>query len=254
MHNTAGRMLRTLPLAVTALIVLGGCATKGDVRSLREDLQAMQQRQDAALRELQQQNAMLLDSIRTTMSMTVDTRGTTANSLRQFDQSVDQLASLVSQVMGTLTRIEQRLSALEQRPVAAAGSGVAPGGGTAEEYYRTGTGKLEERSYAAAVMAFEQIVLEYPQHARAPDAQFQLGEAYYLQEQYDEAYAALETVAERWPDAVRAPGALYRAGAIAEEQRDFDRARGFYERVRADYASSEEARQAATRLRALPGR
>jgi tol-pal system protein YbgF len=246
----AGPMPRTL-VFMAATLVLGGCAMKSDIRTIREDLQVMQQRQDSVLLEIQRQNTLLLDSVRTTMALTVDARGTTANQLRQFEQNVRELGQLVEQIMGSLGRIEQRLATLEQRPVAGA---VAPGGGTAEQYYATGVQKLSERSYTAASMAFEQIIAEYPQHERAPDAQFQLGETYYLQEQYEDAYAALEAVAEQWPDAPRAPAALYRAGAIAEEQRQFDRARTYYERVRERYPESEEARQAQQRLRGLPGR
>lgn len=241
---------RAVPVLLAAVIA-GGCATKSDVRNVRDDLQRMQQRQDSTLREIQRQNRLMLDSIRTTMALTVDTRGTTANQLRQFEQGVGELGQLVGQIMGTLNRIEQRLTVLEQRPAAAAGV-VAPGGGTAEQYYSTGVQKLGERSYTAALMAFEQLLAEYPQHERAPDAQFQLGEAFYLQEQYDEAYTALEAVVEKWPDAERAPAALYRAGAIAEERRDFARARAYYERVREEYAGSDEARQARQRLSGLP--
>jgi tol-pal system protein YbgF len=242
-------MRRALPLAAAVLLAAGGCATKSDVRFLREDLQRMQLRQDSVMVEIQRQNRLLLDSVRTTMALTVDARGTTANQLRQFEQNVSELGQLVGQIMGTLNRIEQRMSTIEQRPMA---GGVVPGGGTAEQYYATGVQKLGEGSYTAALMAFEQILAEYPEHQRAPDAQFQLGETYYLQEQYEEAYLALEAVAEKWPDAERSPAALYRAGAIAEERRDFARARAYYERIGASYSGSEEARQAQQRLRGLP--
>jgi tol-pal system protein YbgF len=246
----AVRMRRALPVVLAALFA-SGCATKSDVRNVRDDLYRMQARQDSAMHEIQRQNRLLLDSVRTTMAMTMDTRGTTANQMRQFEQNVSELGQLVGQIMGTLARIEQRLTVMEQRPLGAAGT-VTPGGGTAEQYYATGVQKLGEGSFTAALMAFEQLVAEYPQHQRAPDAQFQLGETFYLQEQYDDAYAALEAVVERWPDTERAAAALYRAGAIAEERRDFERARAYYQRVREDYPGSDEARQAQQRLSGLP--
>jgi tol-pal system protein YbgF len=257
MATNGMRHRRRLRLAVGALAVLGlnACATKSDIRTLQTDMLRMQAHQDSVLQEIQRQNRLLLDSIRQTMVLTVDARGTTANQLRQFDQSLNRFGELVGQIMGTLNRIEQRLTTLEQRPAAAAGgAGAPPGGGTAEEYYGTGMQMLAAGSYATARMAFEQLLQEFPEHERAPDAQFQIGQVLYHQEQWTEAYAALEQVAERWPDAPRAAAALFRAGAIAEERRDFPRARTYYDRVRQAYPRSDEARQAQQRLQSLPGR
>ncbi|MEX0907849.1 MAG: tetratricopeptide repeat protein [Gemmatimonadota bacterium] len=244
----AARTLCTMPLVAAALLVAGGCATKSDIRSLRQDLVAAQQRQESAMLEIQRQNRVVLDSLNSTMSMTVNASGTTANQMRQFERNVAELGQLVGQVMGTLNRIEQRLAELERRPVAAPAGGTISSGGTAEQYYEMGVLKQSEGSYSAARLAFEQVVTEYPEHERAPDAQFQLGETYYLQELFDEAYASFEAVAERWPVAPRSPAALYRAGAIAEERRELDRARAYFERVRDRYEDSPEAEQARQRL------
>jgi len=255
MTMTAGGGMRLIPLAA-AVLLLGGCATKGDMRNLRNEMYWMRQHQDSVLMEIQRQNRLLLDSIRTTMALTVDVRGTTANQLRQFEQNVSQLGQLVGQVMGTLNRIEQRIAALEQRSISSAPAqgGAASGGLSAEEYYATGVQKMNEGSYSTARLAFEQLLAEHPDHERAPDAQFQIGESYFRDGAYDEAYEALERVASEWPDAARAPAALFRAGAIAEERRDFSRARRYYERIGQDYPDSEEARQAASRLRAIRNR
>jgi tol-pal system protein YbgF len=244
----AGFLLLVVPLLFSA------CATKGDVRNMRWDLQRMEARQDSVLLEIQHQNRLLLDSIRASIALTVDARGTTAAQLRQFETNVSQLGQLVGQVMGSLNRIEQRLAGLEQRPGGGAAAGAQGGSGSAEEYYGTGLQMLSQQSYATARMAFEQLVREFPEHERAPDAQFQLGQVFYHEQQFDSAYAALERVAEQWPEAPRAAAALFRAGVIAEERRDFARARRYYERVRSAYARSDEARQAQQKLQSLPRR
>jgi tol-pal system protein YbgF len=247
-------LIRAGLLAVAAPLLLSACATKGDVRNMRWDLERMQARQDSVLFEIQRQNQLLLDSIRASIALTVDARGTTAAQLRQFETNVSQLGQLVGQVMGSLSRIEQRLTGLDQRPGGAAAGGSAPGGGTAEEYYGTGLQMMSQQSYATARMAFEQLIREFPEHERAPDAQFQVGQAFYHEQQFDSAYAALERVAEQWAEAPRAAAALFRAGAIAEERRDFARARRYFERVRSAYPRSDEARQAQQKLQSLPRR
>jgi tol-pal system protein YbgF len=244
-------MRKILPIAL-GVLTLSGCATKGDVRNLRNEMYWMRQHQDSVLVEIQRQNRLLLDSIRTTIQLTQDARGTTSNQLRQFEQNVSQLGQLVGQVMGTLNRIEQRITGLEQRTSATAPGGATSGGGTADQYYTSGMQRMNDGSFSTARMAFETLVAEFPDHARAPEAQFQIGESYYRDGEWDEAYEALEEVAVKWPTAPRAAAALYRAGAIAEERRAFPRARQYYTQVREKYPDSEEARQAQARLRSLP--
>jgi outer membrane murein-binding lipoprotein Lpp len=87
--------LRTLAVLVGAVLLLGGCATKRDVRTIQQQIQQMQDRQAELLRDIQQQNRLMLDSIRATMTMTQDVRGSTTGQLRQFEQSVTQLGNLV---------------------------------------------------------------------------------------------------------------------------------------------------------------
>jgi tol-pal system protein YbgF len=249
-------MTRTIlsRLAVTTAVALaaGGCAMKSDIRMLQQDMLTMQQHQDSVLLELQRQNRLLLDSVRTTISLTQDARGTTANQLRQFDQSLARFGELVGQIMGSLNRIDQRLATLEQRAGGGAPAAGSSGSTSVDEYYGTGMEMMSQASYATARMAFQQLVQEFPQHERAADAQFQIGQAFYHEGQFQEAYAALELVATQWPQSARAPAALFRAGAIAEERRGFQRARGYYDRVVKEYAGSEEARQAQQKLRTLP--
>jgi tol-pal system protein YbgF len=250
MIRQRGRPLVAL-LGATALM---GCATKRDVRTIQQDIQLMQQRQDELLRDLQRQNRQLLDSIRHTMTLTQDVRGATAGQLREFEQNVDQLGNLVSQVMGTLTRIEQRLTGLEERSAGGGAGGVAAGGGTADEYYESAMQKMSSQSWGSARALFEQLVAEFPNHEQAPNAQYNIGETYYQEKAYADAYRELEKVAQRWPTAPRASAALARAAAIAEEQRDIPRARQYYTQVRDRYPGTDEARQAARKLQTLPRR
>jgi tol-pal system protein YbgF len=255
MENAASsRRLLRLGLLALGTAGLSACATKGDMRNLQMDMLRMQQHQDSVLTTIQMQNRLLLDSIRQTMALTVDARGTTANQLRQVDQSLNRFGELAGQIMGSLSRIEDRVATLESRPATGGGAARTGGGGSATEYYEVGVQMLAGGSFATARMAFMQLLEEFPQHERAPDAQFQIGETFYREQQWTEAYAALELVAERWPQSPRAPAALFRAGAIAEERRETARARGFYNRVVQSWPRSDEARQAQQRLRALPAR
>ena len=243
------RMLRVSTLLLGVLL-LGACATKKDVRTLSDNMASMRAHQDTVLLNLQRQNRLLLDSIRAAMQISLNTGGTTAARLREFDDNVNRLTQLMAQVTTGLNRIEQRLTALDQRLTALERerSQQMQGAGNPEQLMVTGMQKMSEQSWTAARLAFETLIAQFPQDERAPAAQYQIGESYVLEEEFDDAYAAFDAVAERWPDAPRARAALLRAGVVAQDRRDRSKARAYYQRVIRDYPNTDEAREASRRL------
>jgi tol-pal system protein YbgF len=134
---------------------------------------------------------------------------------------------------------------------------VAPastGGGNPDSLYNEGMLRMSDLRFSTARLIFEQLVEEHPNHEKASEAQFQIGQSYYLEKNFTAAYSELEKVAQRWAQAPRAPAALARAAAIAEEQKDIPKARAYYEQIRANYAGTDEARAAARKLQQLPRR
>lgn len=247
-----GRRVLLVVAAAGVLLPLTGCATKRDVRTLQQEIAALRAQQDSVLSIIQRQNDRMLDSLRTAMSITQDVRGQTSHRFQQLEQTLAQTQALVGQVVQVSQELLNRLTSMPaSQPGAAAPTGVS-GGGDAEEYYRLGLEKMGERAYTAARAAFQQLVREFPEDPRAPDAQFQIGELYYLDDEFDIAIRELERVAEQWPSADRAPAALYRAGVIAQERDQPGRARELFNRVVNQYSGSSEAGLARTKLRSLP--
>lgn len=241
-------------VALATVLLIAGCATKKDIRLLREDMQAMSARQDSVLRGLQRQNLQLLDSIRATMRVTTDTRGNTANSLSQFENSIRQLTPLLTDIQNQLVRLDRRMTALEEKPavVMQQPPQQSSGGGSPDEYYRVGSEAMGSEHYGTARMAYQQLVLEFPNDPRAPHAQYQVGEAWAQEGDATQAYAAFDAVVERWPTSAAAAEALFRAGKVAEGKKDYARARTYYQRVEKDYASTASARQAQQARTRLP--
>lgn len=247
---------RTLALIAVAGLASAGCATKSDVRSLRQDMAAMQQNQDQALEELARQNRLLLDSLRNAMNLQRDAAGQTSHRFQQLETSLARMEEIVGQTIQYMNQLNDRLAQTlaAQSPAASAVTPTAdgpPGSATADEYYSLGVQKLSEGAYATARAAFQQVLREFPNDPRAADAQYQMAESYYAEEEYGEALSALELVPRQWPSSARAAGALYRAGVIAEEMGERSRAREYYEEVLRRYPDSDEARQAGDRLRAI---
>lgn len=245
-------------LLVAGLVSATGCATKKDVRTLQAQLAEMQLRQDSALQVLRRENRVLLDSVRKAMNITQDASGQTSHRFQQLEQTLSETQGLVAQLMQTAQDLAAKLDnfAAQQPGMARPGAAApAPGGGTAEEYYTLGTEKLAEGAYSTARTAFQQLLKEFPDDQRAPDAQFQVGATYAAEKEYERAVQELQTVAEQWPSSERAPEALYRAGMIAADSvspKQSRKARQLLEQVVGTYPRSPSANLARTKLRKLP--
>ena len=240
---------------------LTGCATKADIRDVREDLTRMEARQDSIYRLLQSQNRQILDSLTVTTEQLLNVRGELANQLRQLQDQVVQLSDLTAQVQVRLNQFDQEMASTLREVRSGAGTAAdAPGGGIdgggvtpgdagdsfsmAREIYDAGLEQVNRNNAATARRAFQMVVDSFPTHELAPEAQRQLGETYAMDGDYDQALRAFERVVERYQDSDAAPRALYRAGVIAQERGQSERAREYFRRVISGYPDSDARRLA----------
>jgi tol-pal system protein YbgF len=236
---------------------LGGCATKQDIKLLRAEMVGMQARQDSLFRVMQQQNRMLLDTVRSSFNLQQNVRGDLGHQIGQLNQNLARLEALVGQQAQQSSDLRGLFDEyLRNAPRTGAAGGGGAGGAAvsaadAREYYDLGMQKVGEGSFASARIAFEALLREHPQDPMAADAQFQLAETYHLEGNRDRAITEHEKVPQQWPSSPRAPQALFRAGVLAQEGGNNNRARDFFNRVVGRYPQSDEARQAQTRLRTI---
>ncbi|HEY0671904.1 MAG TPA: tol-pal system protein YbgF [Longimicrobiales bacterium] len=242
------RGLLLAPIACMAMLA-SGCATKSDIRDLSMELGSMRAQQDSLYREIQRQNLLLADSVRGGAELIRSTRAQLSNQIRQLNDVVISLQQLLGQTQQRITELRERAEQAQAPPV----QPTQPAGNAqdADELYRTGATKLQEKSATAARMAFEQFLTQFPQHERAPDAQFGLAETFALEGEQADAVTQFVKVAEAYPASPRAPEALYRAGQISEERERRSEARTYYQRVVQRYGSSPSARLAQQRLNRL---
>jgi tol-pal system protein YbgF len=246
----AGMAVVGLALALSS----AGCATKKDMKLLREEVIMLQLRQDSLFRASEAQNRYrmqeMMDTLRTTFLVgQQNVGGTLGNQIRQILDQQEEISVMLGQQQQRIDQIQRDQAG---RPVAVAGQGgQAPGGDCEPEVcYQLGIQKSAEGSYATARFAFLEV-LRQPEHPLAAEAQFQIGETYYLERNFAQAMTELEKVPQQWPGSERAPHALFRAGVIAQEQNDRAKARQYYQQVVQRYPQSEVRRQAEDRLRAI---
>ena len=126
-----------------------------------------------------------------------------------------------------------------------------PGGDEQQQYARAFEA-LKNADYATAITGFKQLSAAYPKGALADNAQYWLGEAYYVTRDYDRAAVSFEYLLSTWPNSRKAPDALLKLGYTQFEQKRLAVARSTLQLVVSRFPGSDAARLAAERLSKLP--
>ncbi|HTS89462.1 MAG TPA: tetratricopeptide repeat protein [Gemmatimonadales bacterium] len=271
-------------LGLLVMVALGGCASKGDLRELQEEVllgRQENQRADSArahqLAEVIANQRQISDSlaalqnhlglIGTQMTMF---KGDVANDLISVQQQLVQVQALTGQSQQRLTELQTQLDArseqLNAAPPAVADTGaaaapsgaggapgliaVAPNAPSADQMYAASLQQLRRGSPATARLGFREMLRTYPTNPRAPDATYFVGETF-AAESPDSAAIYYAKVVESFPQSPRAASSLYKLGLLAERRKDLEGARGYYQRVLKDYPRSDEAALARDRLQTL---
>jgi tol-pal system protein YbgF len=250
-----------LIFAVLGALLLSGCALRGDVRRVENQLIEMRReaaRADSAraaqLADLAAKMAALqdalLDSLAAQQRRLAMFEGAIRGDLTEVQRQLVQVQELTGQSQQRLAELRGQLEQ-RARQLQAGGGGdtVAFAGPGPEELYQLAVRQLSAGSFQTARAALYRLLEQYPKHDRAADAWFQVGESW-AGTDGDSAAAAYERVAREFPDSPRAPAALYKLGVLAEQRGDLNAARMYYNRVVAGYPRSEEAQLARAKLQA----
>jgi tol-pal system protein YbgF len=130
-------------------------------------------------------------------------------------------------------------------------AGAAPSS-TEQAVYNQSFDALKAGSYSTAITGFRDFLKNYPQSQLAENAQYWLGEAYYVNHDYDSAAEAFRTVLKKYPDSRKAPDALLKLGFTQYEQKQYGAARSTLTAVTQKFPGTDSAKLAADRLRRIP--
>jgi len=110
---------------------------------------------------------------------------------------------------------------------------------------------LKELRYADAAEEFQSFLDRYPNSEYADNAQYWLGESYYVTRNYEIALKAFQDLLDRYPDSNKAPDALLKIGYTHYELQQWDSARAALTQVQEKYPDSTLSRLAENRLRSM---
>lgn len=110
---------------------------------------------------------------------------------------------------------------------------------------------LRDAKYEEAIAALEAYLRNYPGADDAANAQYWLGEAYYVMRDYEQAIVAYKQLVEKYPGSSQIPQARLKIGYSQHEIGDIASARTTLQNVRQAYAGSTVARLAEDRLQKI---
>lgn len=155
--------------------------------------------------------------------------------------------------------LSKRLQALEnsnaQAPVqqASAGNGLPVPGGDDRANYQAAFDLLRDGKYAEATEGFKQLLVRFPNSSMADNAQYWLGESYYVTRDFNAALRAFRAVVDKYPDSRKLPDALLKIGYCDYELMNWKSARTALGQVVQQFPDTTAARLAQQRLVKMDG-
>jgi tol-pal system protein YbgF len=186
------------------------------------------------------------------------------NDLRAMHNDVDLLSNNLEasrkQQRDLYADLDRRMKILESRGGAgsAAGSGDAGSGGAGADSsapasddkaaYQTAFNLLKDSQYDRAIAAFQKFLIVYSDSSLADNAQYWLGEAYYVNKSYPEAQGAFQRVVDKYPQSRKRPDALLKIGYCQYELKQWDSAKGTLSQVAKQFPDAPAGHLAQQRL------
>ena len=252
---------------IFAGVTLGGCALKGDVRRVENQLTEYREetaRADSAravmlaqllddVSRLRNDASQILDSLQVQRRALFSMQGTFRGEITEVQRQLVAIQELTGQSQARLgdlrDQIDRRTELVAATPPETSGSAGASQEDSEgpEELFQMGIQQLQRGSPRTARVAFHRILEDFPEHGRGADALYWIGESFRSDEP-DSAVSAFEAVVEQFPSSARAPLALYKIGLDAERRGDQATARLAFQRVVAGYPRSDEADLARAKL------
>jgi len=186
----------------------------------------------------------------------IDSLQTEVRNLRgKLEVQDNEIERLKSRQRELFSDIDKRVSELERRGAAPAAAGeAAPPPATSaptaqeQQAYDAAFNLLKQGSYDRASKAFKDFIAKYPQSSLRGNAQYWLGQTYYVTRHFREAREEFGKVGKDNTDADKASDALLKVGYSSYELRDWAKARDALGQVSARYPGSAAAKAAEQRL------
>lgn len=108
-----------------------------------------------------------------------------------------------------------------------------------------------KEKYDLAIDGFRNFIQTFPDHPRANEAQYQIGDCYYSQGKFTEAVAEFRKVLENYPEGSKYLDAMLKIGLSFYNQKKYEDAKGVFERIIKEHPKTQQARLAGEKLKVV---
>lgn len=240
------------PIVVLALVTVltAGCAsTPPDQDPVQIRLNDLDSRVSKVERVMSNQSllqmAQQVDSLQAEVR---DQRG-------QIDELQNANRELRKQQHDLYADLDKRVGSLEHG--SPAGGGSAPGptdsrngvSSTEQSIYGQAFDALKAGSYSVAISGFQGFLRQYPSSPLAPNAEYWLGEAHYVNQDFAAAETDFQSVLDNWPSSSKAPDAMLDLANTQLAQGKTTKGRATLRQVITKFSGTDAAARAQTRLK-----
>lgn len=273
-------MRQTLFLILPILLLsLAGCATTGDLKALRSELNRQSEEKlavvDANFAALRKDIAKNSEALTQTRKGGANTAADVADVRDNIQQLRGQLEALRRDVARNTKKEEEykekfdsillKINFIEnfleiskketsdedkKAPGSAAGKDQ-PKKMDKESLYSSAYQTFKSGNYDKARNEFQNFLNLYPYSEYSDNAQFWIGECFFFERNYEKAILEYEKVAKNYPGGNKVPFALLKQGLSFQHLNDKTSARLLLQQVIKDYPNTNQARIARSKLQEI---
>ena len=224
-----------------------GLELRSQYAALAADMDARRQEEQSLSGRLEEMEYLLNQKL----------KGFEDNQLKNRDQ-MDRLATDMAGIKKRLDVVDQYLNLeggdktqkqITPPPVKAAGTTTSPA--SDQTLYQEAKKAFDEGKMEAARKGFEKLIASYPKSQQADNAQFWIGETYYIEKWYEKAILEYQKVIENYPSGNKIPAALLKQGLSFLNIGETNNARLLLKELVAKYPGTNEAGIAKQKLESL---
>lgn len=264
------------------LLSLTGCATTGDLKAMRSELnQSMEYKLavvDATLADMKKELGKNYEALTQTRKGSANT----AADITDLRDNIQQLRGQVEALKKDMTRsvkkdeeykekfdnillkinfIENFLEIGKKDSLSESGDKGKSAGNAAlkdparkqdkETMYSMSYQIFKEGNYDKARTEFQNFLAAYPDSEYSDNAQFWIGECYFFEKNYEKAILEYEKVTKNFPGGNKVPYALLKQGLSFLKLKDKTSAKLLLQQVIKDYPNTNQARIARSKLQEI---
>jgi tol-pal system protein YbgF len=248
---------KSLQLIILSILLLPAIAVAGT----REDIETLQAGQTELVQRLDRIEGLLRNQGLVEMMQQLQSLQTELQELRgDVEKHGNELERIQKRQQDLYLDLERQLNDLQLQSNALPASGgtaaaaapavaAAPVQGDQEKAeYQNAFELIREARHAEAIQAYTRFLQQYPDGKLAPNAQYWLGEAYFLSKDMEKALVEFEKVLDLYPASSKVPDAKVKIGYTYYELKKWAKARDILTGVMTTYPNTSFALLAEKRL------